>query len=215
MVARNTKARFITLEGGEGTGKSTQLVLLIERLRAKGIDAVATREPGGSTGAEDIRALLVEGDPGRWTPMTEALLHGAARKDHVERLIRPALDQGQWVVSDRFADSTLAYQGHAQGLGADVISALQDIVIGDFKPDLTLILDLPVAVGLARAASRANGEDRYERMGVEFHERLRRAFLEIAGGEPKRCIVIDADATPDAVAGAIWSAVAGRFGLKP
>lgn len=215
MVARNTKARFITLEGGEGTGKSTQLVLLIERLRAKGIDAVATREPGGSTGAEDIRALLVEGDPGRWTPMTEALLHGAARKDHVERLIRPALDQGQWVVSDRFADSTLAYQGHAQGLGADVISALQDIVIGDFKPDLTLILDLPVAVGLARAAGRANGEDRYERMGVEFHERLRRAFLEIAGGEPKRCVVIDADATPDAVAGAIWSAVAGRFGLKP
>lgn len=215
MVARNTKARFITLEGGEGTGKSTQLALLIERLRAKGIDAVATREPGGSTGAEDIRALLVKGDPGRWAPMTEALLHGAARTDHVERLIRPALDQGQWVVSDRFADSTLAYQGHAQGLGADVISALQDIVIGDFKPDLTLILDLPVAVGLARAAGRANGEDRYERMGVEFHERLRRAFLEIAGGEPKRCIVIDADATPDAVAGAIWSVVAERFGLKP
>lgn len=207
------RGRFITLEGGEGAGKSTQTVRLTEALADAGIDAVATREPGGAPGAEHIRELLVNGLPDRWTPMTEALLHFAARADHVAATIEPALAAGRWVVSDRFTDSTVAYQGYAEGLGADRIAALADIVLDGLRPDLTLILDLPVDFGLERAAGRGGGEDRYERMGTAFHQTLRDGYLEIAAGEPERCVVIDANAAADVVAAQIRAAVGAKFGL--
>ncbi len=212
--------RFITFEGGEGTGKSTQAALLADWLRGRGIEALATREPGGAEGAELIRRLLVEGDTGRWSPMTEALLHFAARKENLDHTIMPALAAGHWVICDRFADSTMAYQGQAQGLGREIVSGLCDIVLGDFRPDLTLILDMPAEVGLARARERLQlslaewtSEDRYERMGGDFHDRLRTAFLEIAEREPARCVVIDATRDVGAVAGSIWECVAHRFAL--
>ena len=183
--------------------------MLADHLRAAGLELVETREPDGP-----IRDLLVNGDPDAWQPKTEALLHFAARAEHLERTILPALEAGQWVLCDRFADSTVAYQGIAQGLGAGYINRLYDLVVGDFKPDLTLILDLPVEVGLARAASRANdGEDRYERMGAVFHENLRGAFHDIAARNPDRCTLVDASGTAEDVSDAIWQAVAGRLKL--
>ena len=186
-------AAFITLEGGEGSGKSTQAKLLAAALAERGVRSVLTREPGGSPEAEAIRSLLVEGAVDRWDPMSEALLLFAARRDHLRRTIRPALDAGTWVICDRFGDSTLADQGYAHGLGAEVIGNLAAIAIGGFRPDLTLILDLPVEIGLERARSREAGrEDRFERMGAAFHQRLRDGFLDIARKEPARCKVIDA-----------------------
>ena len=212
-----SSGRFITFEGGEGAGKSTQVDALRTRLEAAGLGVVATREPGGSPGAEEIRALLVSGPPDRWEARAETLLHIAARSDHVAKTIRPALDRGDWVICDRFADSTRAYQGAGHGLSDDFIRHLHKLVFGDFSPDLTLILDLPVDVGLARAARRhgkdGGYEDRYERMTTQFHERLRQAFLAIAAAEPKRCLVLDAGAPPEAVSQAAWRAVAGKFGL--
>lgn len=207
------QARFITFEGGEGAGKSTQLNGLVERLRERGIETVATREPGGSPGAEDIRTLLVNGPPEKWSPLTEALLMNAARRDHLERRIRPALARGAWVVSDRFADSTRAYQGAGGDVDPAFIARLEAQVVGDTRPDLTLILDLPVEEGLRRAASRGLGEARFEAKGTAFHETLRQAFLDIAAAEPERCLVIDAARPPQAVAEAVWTAVASRLGL--
>jgi dTMP kinase len=204
------RGRFITLEGGEGAGKSTQIRLLAEALREKGIEAVTTREPGGSPGAEEIRSLLVSGEPGRWTGMTEALLHFAARCDHLERTVRPALKAKKWVISDRYADSTLAYQGYGHGVPCEDIRRLYRLVIGDFAPHLTLILDLPVEEGLERAKSRG-GDDRYERMGLEFHRRLRQGFLDIAHREPGRCAVIDAARSQQEVAGEILFLVERRL----
>ncbi len=211
------RGRFITLEGGEGAGKSTQIRLLSDALAAAGVEVVATREPGGSDGAEAIRGLLVSGDTGRWSARTEALLHTAARRDHLERTVWPALDAGRWVVCDRFFDSTMAYQGYGLGLGRDWVAALQTLALGDFRPDLTLILDLPAETGLARAASRRGAEDRYERMDVGFHKRLRDGFLDIAAREPERCVVVDADRAVEAVRAAVLDAVArlvpmGRLG---
>ena len=209
------RGRFITLEGGEGAGKSTQIRLLADRLEQAGIAVRTTREPGGAPGSELIRDLIVKGAVDRWTPMTEALLITAARAEHVARLIRPALDQGQWVLCDRFFDSTVAYQGAARGLGMTEMTQLQQLALGSFAPDLTLILDLPVDVGLARAvrreAGRTDGEDRFERMGQDFHSRLRRAYLEIAGQETARCQVIDADRDIGAIHGDIWKSVANRM----
>ena len=206
--------RFITLEGGEGAGKSTHLRRLGEALRAIGETVVLTREPGGSEGAEQIRSLLVGGAVNRWEPMTEALLHYAARRDHVERTIRPALEADSWVICDRFADSTMAYQGYGQGVAREWIEALHRLVVGDFGPALTLILDLPVGEGLIRARSRgAAGEDRYERMGSGFHERLRAGFLDIAVREPGRCVIVDANRSVEEVAAAIRSAVRERLAL--
>jgi len=205
--------RFITLEGGEGGGKSTQRDRLAARLEAAGFPVVATREPGGAPGAEAIRTLLVDGEPGRWDPLTETLLHVAARREHVVRTIAPALAAGRWVVSDRFLDSTMAYQGMGQGVGRGTIERLSALTLGELKPDLTLILDLPPETGLARAAARHGGEDRYERMDLAFHERLRDAFREIAALEPGRCRMIDATQDADAVEGTIWSAVTEAFGL--
>ena len=204
--------RFISLEGGEGTGKSTQARLLVERLNGGGREAVATREPGGSPGAEAIRALLVEGEADRWSPTTETLLMFAARRDHIERVIEPALERGAWVVCDRFFDSTRAYQGAGGGAPAGLIVALEREVVGPVTPDLTIILDLPANAGLARAAARAAGEGRFESKGAAFHERLRAAFLEIADREPGRCVVISGEGDVETVAERVWRAVDARLG---
>ncbi|HYG90987.1 MAG TPA: dTMP kinase [Azospirillum sp.] len=205
------RGRFITLEGGEGAGKSTQLRLLADALAACGVEVVVTREPGGSPGAEEIRALLVSGETGRWSGMTEALLHTAARRDHLERTVWPALEAGRWVLCDRFFDSTMAYQGYGLGLGREPIEALQRVALGDFRPDLTLILDLPVETGLRRAVERRGGEDRYERMDAAFHGRLRDGFLDIAMREPDRCAVIDAAHPVEVVQAAILDTVTRRL----
>ena len=212
--SRPPGSRFITLEGGEGAGKSTQIGLLAGWLSARGIAVETTREPGGAPGAEAIRELIVKGSIERWDAMAEALLMTAARRMHVEQRIRPALEAGRWVVCDRFSDSTMAYQGYAHGLGREPVEQLQRIAIGSLKSDLTLILDLPVEAGLARAHARGAGEDRFERMGHDFHRRLRDGFLDIARREPERCVVIDATADIDAVAEAIRDAVASKFGLE-
>lgn len=206
-------ARFITFEGGEGAGKSTQARRLCAALESRGIHSIATREPGGSPGAEDIRRLLVEGEPGRWDPLTETLLLFAARADHISRTIGPALEQNRWVVCDRFTDSTYAYQGLARGLARETIRRIETIAIGDFRPDLTLILDLPAEEGLKRAGARGANEARFEKFDGGFHERLRKAFLDIARRAHERCVVIDASAPPEAVAAQIWAVVAKRFAI--
>jgi dTMP kinase len=200
---------FITFEGGEGAGKSTQARRLADRLRGQGREVVLTREPGGSPGAEALRALLVEGDADRWSPLSETLLMYAARADHLERSIRPALARGAWVICDRFLDSTRAYQG--AGAPAGLISALERSVVAADVPDLTLIFDLPVETGLARAGTRAGGEARFEAKGLAFHRGLRTAFLDIARSEPERCAVVDAALDAEAVAEAVWSVVAARL----
>ena len=205
------RGRFITLEGGEGAGKSTQVALLVAALERAGIAALATREPGGSPGAEAIRRLLLEGEGARWDAQSETLLLTAARRDHVTRVIEPALARGMWVVSDRFADSTLAYQGYGRGLAAAEIAALHRFALGDFAPDLTLILDLPAAAGLARAAARSPTADRFERLDPSFHDRLRQGFREIAAAEPARCVLIDASGELEAVRRAVLAAVAQRL----
>jgi len=208
-----TRGRFITLEGGEGAGKSTQIALLKAALEAKGIRVLTTREPGGSEGGEEIRNLLVNGETHRGEPLTEALLNYAARHEHLQKLILPALNDGTWVLCDRFADSTMAYQGYGHTMNREVIRRLHRLVVDDISPDLTLIFDLPVEQGLARAGSRGEGEDRYERMGSAFHERLRAGFLEIAKKNPMRCSVIDATGDVGAVAMAVTAEVAQRLGV--
>jgi dTMP kinase len=208
--------KFITLEGGEGSGKTTQIRLLAEALKGVGLDTVMTREPGGAPGAEIIRGLLVEGAIDRWQPMTEALLHFAARLEHVHTTIIPALEAGRWVISDRFSDSTVAYQGYGHDLGQSVMVRLHGVVLGDFQPDLAIILDIPDDVGLARAGKRETadgaGEDRYERMGQDFHRRVRDGFLDIARHNSERCSAIDADQTPENVHRDILNLIEGRLG---
>jgi dTMP kinase len=206
-----TRGQFITFEGGEGAGKSTQVRILAERLRDGGIEVVATREPGGSPGAEAIRALLVTGDPDRWSAVSETLLMYAARRDHIERTIRPALARGAWVISDRFADSSRAYQGAGGGVSPALLAAMEAYVLENTRPDLTLMLDLPVEQGLKRAGLRGGDEARFEAKDIEFHQRLRKAFLAIAKAESRRCVVIDAKAVPELVSKAVWSAVEARL----
>jgi len=210
------RGRFITLEGGEGAGKSTQCRRLADTLKAAGKTVLTTREPGGSPGAEAIRRLLVEGETGRWDGVTELLLHYAARRDHLETTVLPALARGDWVISDRFADSTMAYQGYGFGIGRETVEAVHRVAIGDVAPDLTLILDLSVDAGLQRAGQRDGengGSNRYERMDRAFHERLRQGFLDIARRDPDRCAVIDAARDADAVARSIREAVGTRLNL--
>ncbi len=204
--------RFITLEGGEGAGKSTQIARLAAWLKSGGRNVVTTREPGGAPGAEMIRKLLVEGPTERWDGTTEALLHFAARRDHLRQTVWPALNRGAWVLSDRFADSTRAYQGWGHGLDVESLDRLYDVAVGAFHPDLTLILDLPVEMGLARAAQRRGAETRYENLPRDFHERVRKGFIEIAARDPARCAVIDASKDIDAIAAAIARAVTERLG---
>lgn len=208
------RGRFITLEGGEGAGKSTQQRRLIERLGAAGITAVATREPGGSPRAELIREALLAGKVARFGPFAETLMFFAARSDHLDTVIRPALARGDWVVSDRFADSTRAYQGVRGQVDAKLIRTMERVVVGETRPDLTLILDLPPEEGLARARVRRGAEqagDRFESEALDFHQDLREAFLAIAREEKERCVVIDATQDRDAVADAIWKAVGDRL----
>ena len=206
-----SRGRFITFEGGEGVGKSTQIRRLATRLSADLPEVVATREPGGAPGAEAIRDLVLRGDADRWSPVTETLLMYAARRDHIERVIRPALARGAWVVCDRYADSTRAYQGAAGGTDPGLISAMEQYVLEEARPDLTLVFDLEPELGLERAMDRAGAEVRFESKGLAFHNRLRRAFLDIAAREPERCVVIDANGSPDQVEQSVWEAVHDRL----
>lgn len=182
--------RFITLEGIDGSGKSTQARLLAEHLKAQGIETVLTREPGGSPGAEEIRRLLVEGDPDRWTPETEILLFTAARRDHLDRTILPALERGATVVSDRFADSTRVYQGAARGELRAVVDRLHDAIIG-VEPDLTIIIEADPDAALSRGLARRSGEDRFEEMGSDFQHRLHAGFHALQADYPDRCHIVD------------------------
>ncbi len=202
------RGRFITFEGGEGAGKSTQVARLAAWLRASGMDLVHTREPGGSPGAEQIRNLVLNGSAERWSPMTETLLMYAARADHLERTIRPALEAGRWVLCDRFADSSRAYQGAGGGVAQSFIEQLDATVVGRDQPDLTLIFDLPVEIGLARALGRGGGSEvRFESKGEAFHQRLREGFSAIAAANPDRCRVIDAGGDADAVFARVLEAI--------
>ncbi len=190
--------RFITLEGGEGVGKSTLARGLAATLRARGFEVLATREPGGAPGADAIRALLVQGEPGRWDALEETLLFAAARLNHLRETIRPALARGAWVICDRYTDSTRAYQVAAGGLDAAKLDALNAILRAE-RPDLTLVLDLDVGEGLARSRGGSAGEDRFERKGADFHARVRAEFLAIAAREPGRCKIVNAAQAPEAV----------------
>lgn len=210
-----TTGVFITLEGGEGAGKSTQLKLLEERLVTHEIDIVRTREPGGVPSAETIRDLLVNGETDKWRPLTETLLHFAARHEHISRLVQPALDRGQWVLCDRFADSTTAYQGYAQNIDLETIATLYRLAVGNLEPNLTIILDLPVEVGLERAEDRGIGGTRYEKMGIEFHKRLRDGFLQIAANNPHRCSILDATQSIEEISEYIMALVEERFLSTP
>ncbi len=212
-----TRGKFITFEGGEGAGKSTQIAVLVRALEKKGIECVQTREPGGCQSAERIRDMLVKGDIDTWTGMTEALMMTAARTEHVSQIIEPALREGKWVICDRFFDSTVAYQGAGRGVGISTVRDMQRLALGDLKPDLTLIFNLPTDIGLQRAGKREetidSGEDRFERMGDSFHQTLAKAFLDIAAAEPERCKVIDASKTIDEVSGDILTILSVELGL--
>jgi dTMP kinase len=204
------RGQFISLEGIDGSGKSTQSRRLAESLRARGRDVVLTREPGGAPGAEEIRRLLVEGAPERWSPETEILLFTAARRDHLERTIRPALAEGKVVITDRFADSTRVYQGATRGDLRALVDQIHAAAIG-MEPDLTLILDMDPVVALARGLARRSGEDRFEDFGLDFQQKLRAGFRALADTFPARCRIVDAAADPDRVAAAILDLVAARL----
>jgi len=214
MTTPPKKAPFITLEGGEGTGKSTQARLLADRLAVAGIDCVVTREPGGSPFAEEIRALLLDGRLPARTAIAEALLFLAARADHVAHTIAPALAAGRWVICDRFSDSTRVYQGVAGRVPKATLADLDRLVLAGLKPDLTLIFDLAPEIGLARAGARrpaGSGADPYEGRDLAYHRELRDGFRAIAADEPDRCVLIDAASTPDQVAAQVWAAITSRL----
>jgi dTMP kinase len=213
-LAAEVPGQFITFEGGEGTGKSSHARDLAEALRKKERNVVLTREPGGSPGAEDIRALLVTGAAGRWSATAETLLNYAAREAHLRETIRPALARGELVLCDRFMDSTRAYQGSAGGADMELIETLERRIVGATRPELTLILDVDPQLGLTRAKGRgASAEDRFEKKGLEFHRKLRESFLEIASRDPGRCRVIDSSRPYEAVAEDIWRLVAPLAGV--
>jgi dTMP kinase len=203
------RGKFISFEGGEGSGKSTQIKLLAQRLEAAKLRAILTREPGGSPGGEIIRHLVLSGMGKLLGPEAETLLFAAARDDHVRTVIEPALTQGTWVLCDRFSDSTRAYQGRLGNVAPGVLNAMQRVTIGDLKPDLTIILDVPVEIGLKRAAARRGdgAPDRFEAEDVKFHQDLRDAYRQIAAEDPDRCVLIDATASPDIVAAQVWTAL--------
>ena len=207
------RGRFITFEGGEGSGKSTQIKALAERLNAAKLRTVVTREPGGSPGAEIMRHLVLSGMGKLLGAEAETLLFAAARDDHVRSVIEPALKQGIWVLSDRFSDSTRAYQGSLGKVAPEILNAMQRVTIGDLKPDLTIILDVSVEIGMKRAAARrgTGAPDRFEAEDVKFHQALREAYRQIAAAEPERCVLIDATADPAAVAANVWAALRDRF----
>lgn len=217
MTTTPRNAPFITLEGGEGTGKSTQARLLAERLEAAGLECVITREPGGSPFAERIRDLLLGGDLPARAPVSEALLFLAARADHLAHVIAPALAAGRAVICDRFSDSTLVYQGIAGRVPLTTLTELDRLIVGDLKPDLTLIVDLPPEIGLARASARraaGAGVDPFEQRALPFHETLRTGFRTIAENHPDRCVLIDGAGSIDEVAARVWSAVRQRLATE-
>lgn len=207
------RGRFVTFEGGEGAGKSTQIKMLADHLQKEGVRLVLTREPGGSPGAEIMRHLVLSGMGKLLGPEAETLLFAAARDDHVRNVILPALNQGSWVLCDRFFDSTRAYQGSQGKVAPDVLNAMQRVTIGDLKPDLTLILDVPVEIGLQRAGVRrgAGTPDRFEGEDIKFHKGLREAFHKIAAEDPRRCVLIDATASAETVSQLVWDAVRERL----
>jgi dTMP kinase len=207
------RGRFISFEGGEGSGKSTQIKTLAQRLDAAKLRVLVTREPGGSPGAEIIRHLLLSGVGKLLGPDAETLLFVAARDDHVRTVIQPALNQGMWVLCDRFSDSTRAYQVKLGNVSPAVLNAMERVTIGGLKPDLTIILDVPVEVGMQRAAARRGNAapDRFEAEDVRFHHELREVYRQIAAGDPRRCVLIDADAAPDTVAANVWAALRERL----
>ena len=205
-----TSGKFITFEGGEGAGKSTQVRLLADALAARGLTVVQTREPGGAPQAELLRDLLISGDADRWSPEAEALLNYAARDDHLRTKIRPALEAGSWVLCDRFADSTRAYQGLAGNVAMEMIDAVHAQVVGATEPDLTLILNIAPETGLARAHARGDA-NRFEMKGLAFHQRLQESFLELAARFKDRCVVIDASGSIEEISSAIWNAVETRL----
>ncbi len=214
LPERGARGRLITLEGGEGAGKSTQLAHVVRWLQQCGIDAIGTREPGGSPGAEILRRFLLAGGAASLGPAAEAILFAAARIDHIDATIEPALSAGKFVVCDRYADSTRAYQGAREQLDPRFLRALERVTLGAVRPDLTLIFDLPAAEGLARARSRRghhNGPDRFEGEDLQFHESLRAAFLAIAAAEPGRCAIIDASRSEEDVSEAIFSVISARL----
>jgi dTMP kinase len=207
------RGRFITFEGGEGSGKSTQIKTLAARLDAAKLRAIVTREPGGSPGAEIIRHLVLSGMGKLLGAEAETLLFAAARDDHVHTVIEPALNQGIWVLCDRFSDSTRVYQGRLGKVAPAVLNAMERVTIGDLKPDVTIILDVPVEIGMARAAARrgTGAPDRFEAEDVKFHQQLRDGYRQIAADEPQRCVLIDATADPGTVAANVWAAIRDRL----
>ena len=207
------RGKFITFEGGEGTGKSTQAAMLALRLESLGLRVLLTREPGGSPGAEIIRHVLLSGAAKPFGPEAEAMLFAAARDDHIRCTILPALEAGHWVICDRFADSTRVYQGALGDVDQRLIKALERVSLGDLYPDLTLVLDVPVALGLKRATRRRGSAnpDRFEAETIDFHEKLRQAYLALAAAEPDRCVIIDAAAPKEKVARQVWKAVNSRL----
>lgn len=211
------RGKFISFEGGEGSGKSTQIKKLAERLATAKLRAIVTREPGGSPGAEIIRHLLLSGMGKLLGPDAETLLFAAARDDHVRTVIQPALNQGTWVLCDRFFDSTRAYQGRLGQVSPSVLNAMQRVTIGDLKPDLTIILDIPVEVGMSRAAARRGKgvPDRFEAEDLQFHQDLREAYKQIAADDPQRCVLIDANTDAEAVSDRVWKALRDHLFTLP
>ena len=205
------RGKFITFEGGEGAGKTTQANLLAEALEKAGVETLQTREPGGTFGAEAIRDLVLEGTSDRWSGMTELLLMYAARLDHVEKLIRPALERGVWVISDRFADSSLAYQGYARGLGADRVNELHNVVMSGFEPDLTILFDMDPVLAQKRVETRGEDLTRFDTESLDFHKSLRTAFLKIAEENPSRVHTVDADGSRAHVQNRILFALTKQF----
>ncbi|WP_457492237.1 dTMP kinase [Tardiphaga sp. P5_C7] len=207
------RGRFVSFEGGGGAGKSTQIKILADRLEAEGKRVIVTREPGGSPGAEIIRHVVLSGMGKLLGPEAETLLFAAARDDHVHAVIAPALEQGIWVLCDRFSDSTRAYQGRLGHVSPELLNAMERVTIGRLKPDLTVILDIPVSIGMRRAAARRGNDvpDRFEAEGIAFHQGLRDAFRQIAADEPQRCVLIDANADPKIVSNNIWGVLRRRL----
>ncbi|UTW53937.1 dTMP kinase [Kordiimonas sp. SCSIO 12610] len=213
-----TRGKFITFEGAEGVGKSTQIALLKEKLENQGISLVVSREPGGTAGGKLIRELLLKGDVSRWTAKTEALLMAADRAQHVEELVRPNLESGTWMILDRYYDSSIAYQGAGRGIGIEKVRALQEFATDGLRPDLTILLDMDLDVSLKRALSRegdnSDAEDRFERMDKSFHQTLKQTFLDLASKEQDRFKVVDAGRNIEVIADDIWSIVQKRFELS-
>ena len=213
MKSQPNSAELIVLEGVDGAGKGVQSRMLLSAMKAAGLDVILTREPGGSPGAEEIRRLIVEGEPNRWDDMTELLLIYAARRSHVMDTIKPALKQGTWVISDRFADSSRAFQGVAGNLGIDVVDRIHKETLGDFNPELTLILDLDPEISLSRADARGGAEDRFEQKGIEYQARVREGFRQLAEMTPQSRKLIDASGTMDEVSQKVLDCINAHFNL--